>query len=180
KIWFTVDFEQISSCHHSNRDRIATALDYFSDQQYIELESKRMTDVFEVVSTDFNVDELTEALFEAFKQKEASEINRISQMIAFFEGSDCLSLSLSRYFGDLRHTEPCGVCSVCQGKSAQLPFDLHLPQLATLNPHELCKQVLEASDEPLSRDMLTRFLCGIANPLFNRIKARSLQGFGRL
>jgi len=28
--------------------------------------------------------------------------------------------------------------------------------------------------------MLTRFLCGISNPLFTRIKARNLPGFGKL
>jgi len=180
RIWSTVDFENISACHSSRRERIATALEYFNDKQYIELESKRMTDVFEVVSSDFNIEELAKALFAAFKQKEASEINRIGQMIAFFEGSDCLSLKLARYFGDQRQTEPCGFCSVCQGHAAKLPCDSDLPPLSSQNPKELCEALLAAADEPLSNDMLTRFLCGISNPLFNRIKARSLPNFGSM
>jgi len=182
RVWATVDIDAISSRYRGDRARVVTALEYFNDKQYIELQSKQMTDVFEVVSTNFNIDELAKTLFASFKQKEENEINRISQMIAFFESNDCLSLKLAHYFGDQRQTESCGHCSVCEGdgSSATLPCDLSLPPLSSLNPHELCRAVQAASDEPLSHDMLTRFLCGISNPLFTRIKARSLPGFGRL
>jgi len=151
-----------------------------------------MTDVFEVIqtndvlNTDFNEDAFADELFASFKQKEENEINRISQMIAFFESSDCLSLKLARYFGDQRQTEPCGHCSACltrhQGTETitTLPFELRLPSLSTLNPDALCKDLLETTDEPLSHDMQTRFLCGISNPLFVRIKARNLPSFGKL
>jgi len=182
RTWATVDIDAIASNYQGDRARVVTALDYFNDKQYIELQSKQMTDVFEVIKTDFNADEIAEALFASFKQKEENEINRISQMIAFFEAGDCLSLKLARYFGDHRQTEVCGHCSACEGDGASitLPCDLNLPQLSTLNPHALCQAVLMASDETLSHDMLTRFLCGISNPLFTRLKARNLPGFGRL
>jgi len=145
-----------------------------------------MTDVFEVIGTDFNIEKLADELFASFKQKETNEIDRISQMIAFFESSDCISLKLAHYFGDQRQTKPCGHCSVCErngegnGLSATLPCDLHLSPLTDLNSHKLCRAVRAASDEPLSHDMLTRFLCGISNPLFTRLKARSIPGFGGL
>jgi len=196
RVWATVDIDAIASSSQGDRARVVTALEYFSDKQYIELQSKQMTDVFEVIqtnevaNTDLNIDELADALtdklaetlFASFKQKEENEINRIGQMIGFFESSDCLSLKLARYFGDQCQTEPCGHCSVCEGNgsSATLPYDLSLPPLSSLSPHELYRTVQAASDEPLSHDMLTRFLCGISNPLFTRIKARSLPGFGRL
>jgi ATP-dependent DNA helicase RecQ len=192
RVWATVDIDAIASSSQGDRARVVTALEYFNDKQYIELQSKQMTDVFEVIqtndalNTDFNTedlaDNLAETLFASFKQKEENEINRISQMIAFFESSDCLSLKLAHYFGDLRQTEPCGHCSVCKGNgsSATLPCDVHLQPLSGFNPHELCRAVQAASDEPLSNDMLTRFLCGISNPLFPRIKARNLPGFGKL
>jgi len=186
RVWATVDIDAIASSSQGDRARVVTALEYFNDKQYIELQSKLMTDVFEVTATNLNIDARVDALanelFASFKQKEATEINRISQMIAFFESSDCLSLKLAHYFGDQRQTEPCGHCSVCKGNdsSATLPCDVHLPPLSSLSPHELCRAVQAASDEPLSHDMLTRFLCGISNPLFTRIKARSLPCFGRL
>jgi len=186
RLWATVGVDAIANRYQGDRARVVTALEYFNDKQYIELQSKQMTDVFDVINTDFNANELAETLFSSFKRKEANEINRISQMIAFFESGDCLSLKLAHYFGDQRQSEPCGHCSVCEGNgegkgsSATLPCDLHLPQLTSLSPHDLCRAVQAASDEPLSHDMLTRFLCGISNPLFTRIKARDLSGFGRL
>jgi len=182
RTWATVDIDAIASRYHDDRARVVTALEYFNDKQYIELQSKQMTDVFEVINPEFNSDDLAATLFASFKQKEENEINRINRMIAFFETSDCLSLKLAHYFGDQRQTGPCGHCSVCEGNgsSATLPCDLNLPPLSTLNPHALCQAVQAASDEPLSHEMLSRFLCGINNPLFSHIKARSLPGFGRL
>jgi len=186
RVWATVDIDAIASSSQGDRARVVTALEYFNNKQYIELQSKQMTDVFDVLSTDFNEDALADELFASFKQKEETEINRISQMIAFFESRDCLSLKLARYFGDQRQTEPCGHCSAChtryQGTETitTLPFELLLPSLSTLSPDALCNDLLETTDEPLSHDMLTRFLCGISNPLFTRIKARNLPGFGKL
>jgi len=180
RTWATVDIDAIANAYANDRARVVTALEYFNDKQYIELQSKQMTDVFEVIDRNFQTETLAKALFTAFKQKEENEIHRISQMITFFEADDCLSLKLARYFGDQRQTEPCGHCSACSGNAAQLPYDLHLPPLSTLNPKAMCEAVQAATDEPLSDDMLTRFLCGISTPLFTRIKARSLPNFGRL
>ncbi|MDQ6970627.1 MAG: ATP-dependent DNA helicase RecQ [Mariprofundus sp.] len=180
RTWATVDIDAIASAYANNRARVVTALEYFNDQQYIELQSKQMTDVFEVVDSSFQTGALTKALFTAFKQKEENEINRISQMITFFESNDCISLKLAHYFGDQRQTEPCGHCSACSGNAAQLPYDLHLPPLSTLNPKAMCEALQAATGQPLSNDMLTRFLCGISTPLFTRIKARSLPNFARL
>jgi len=126
-------------------------------------------------------------MFTAFKRNESSEINRIAQMIAFFESKECLSITLARYFDDRRRTEPCGHCSTCQGNAhnsssfvTTLPFDLNLRPLSEWDPHALCQGVVAAASERLSHDMLTCFLCGISNPLFTRIKARSLPNFGCL
>jgi len=107
-------------------------------------------------------------------------------MVAFFESNDCLSLTLAHYFNDRRRTEPCGHCSSCQGDAhntalvTTLPFDLSLRPLSEWDPHALCQDVVAAAGERLSHDMLTCFLCGISNPLFTRIKARSLPDFGCL
>ncbi|MBN4077130.1 RecQ family ATP-dependent DNA helicase [Mariprofundus ferrooxydans] len=180
RTWATVDIDAIAQRYHGDRARVVTALEYFNDKQYIELQSKQMTDVFEVIKANFNADEFAEALFIAFKEKEENEINRISQMIAFFEAGDCLSLKLAHYFGDHQRQDDCGHCSACEGASITLPCDVNLPPLSTLNPQELCQMVQAVAGEPLSHDMLTRFLCGISTPLFTRIKARSLPNFGRL
>ncbi len=180
RVWATVDIDAIASSYRGDRARVVTALEYFSDKQYIELQSKQMTDVFEVIGTDFNIEKLADELFASFKQKESNEIDRISQMIAFFESSDCLSLKLAHYFGDQRQTKHCGHCSVCKGgrASATLPSDLHLSTLTDFNPHELCRAVRAASDEPLSNDMLTRFYAASATRYSPASKHAACQTLG--
>jgi len=62
RVWATVDIDAIASSSQGDRARVVTALEYFNDKQYIELQSKQMTDVFEVIqtndalNTDFNED----------------------------------------------------------------------------------------------------------------------------
>lgn len=182
RVWASIDIDALARKHHYERSRIVSALEYFSDKQYIELQSKQMTDVFKVLHGNFQVESLAAELFDAFKQKEASEVGKIGQMIDFFESRACLSLKLAHYFGDQRQNKPCGHCSVCDGQTVdnKLPFDLELAPLSLLDPQVLCEALLSKTGSELSYDMQARFLCGISNPMFTRIKARSLANFSRL
>ncbi|MDQ6951027.1 MAG: RecQ family ATP-dependent DNA helicase [Mariprofundales bacterium] len=184
QIWWTVDFDAIDALapHHSGseRQRIITALEYFSDKRYIDLESMQMTEVFTLANGGFDAAVLADDLFATFQQKEAREIERIGQMLEFIESDHCLSRQLAHHFGDQRQTEPCGHCSVCRSAPATLPAGRPLPPLSDLDADALTAPLLAASDTPLSTEMLTRFLCGITNPLLSRLKAHALPGFGGL
>jgi ATP-dependent DNA helicase RecQ len=184
RTWCTVDFDALYQSHQAERGRVVKALDYFQEKGWIELESKQMTEVYAVLEPDFDPTAQSLELHGYFQSKERSEIARIHAMLALFASAQCLSQRLAAYFGDGQAPVRCGHCSVCSGQVAHLPEPAPLPALAGQNFHALCgdfnqrHQALKGN--PASAECLTRFLCGISEPLFSKLKARSIHGFAAL
>ncbi len=180
RLWTTVDFDTIVANYPTDRKRIAAALEYFDEQGWIELEAKQMIDVFEVTNPGFDLEAMTNQLYDRFASKEEAEVSRIQQMITFFSADQCLSKALSHYFGETHEWAQCGHCSVCQSGRAQLQYSIDIPPLASCDLASLIRPLEEKAPKDVSVTLLTRFLCGITSPLFTKLKARQLAGFGKL
>jgi ATP-dependent DNA helicase RecQ len=180
RIWYTLNFDTLYEEHGAERSRVVKALEYFHEKGYILLESRQLTDVYEVLTPELEIDSLAEELFSHFKEKEITEINRIASMVKLFEGDQCINGQLSGYFGDNKVPDNCGHCSVCNGHKATISTEGYLEPLTDLSFDRLCKAFLAKMEKRPSADMITRFLCGIAAPQFTPIKARSLTAFGSL
>ncbi|WP_108946519.1 RecQ family ATP-dependent DNA helicase [Shewanella halifaxensis] len=179
KVWYSANFTKLEQLIPDSRDRAIKALDYLHQKQLIELQSKQLTQVYDVYSANIN-DTVAARLFERFSIKEQSEINRINQLMDFFDSESCLSLQLAQYFSDHNLTAPCGHCSVCLGQSARLPKPAPLAPLDDLDFIAVCQQAitkLEANATPI---LLSRFLCGLTTPIFTKLKMRQISGFAQL
>jgi ATP-dependent DNA helicase RecQ len=182
KIWGNLDFEAVLQDYSCERNRVVAALDYLHQKHLIELETKRMTEVFRVKQTPLINPTLAQKLHHYFGDKEQKEIQRIAALVRFFELDRCLSHNLSLYFADDQAPEACGHCSVCRGRVAKLeysqepkwPDDAQLNTILTTLTHHLAPK----TDQPLSPESCCRFLAGIHVPLFSRHKVRQLAGFG--
>jgi ATP-dependent DNA helicase RecQ len=180
KIWYTLDFETLYEEYGAERSRVIKALEYFHDKGHIFLESKQMTDVYEVLTPELPIDSLTEELFSHFKEKERTEINRIASMIKLFESDECINGRLAAYFGDEKAPGKCGHCSVCKGHIAKIATERDVEPLDGISLEKLTETFFAKMDKKPSPEVTTRFLCGIPAPQFTYIKARSLPGFGSL
>jgi len=96
KVWGEPNFEFWAQ---DAKDRAIKALDYLSEKGLIELETKQLTQVYEVYDLS-QKEQVAAQLGGYFKQKEDAEIDRIAKLIAFFEQDTCLNRSLACYFGD--------------------------------------------------------------------------------
>ncbi|TDB03116.1 RecQ family ATP-dependent DNA helicase [Halomonas marinisediminis] len=190
RTWHDLDFTRLEALGRerdldTTRSRVITALDYFVDKGWLELQSRQLTEVFEVLSPDIDPQALTNELHDDFRDKETTEIARLHAMLELFESERCLSRRLAEWFGDGRTPEHCGHCSACRGQPARLPQGPEREPLSTRQPDALLGElrqrlVDQGDDHPVTPDLLARFLCGITTPLFTRIKARQLPGFGAL
>ncbi|WAC46403.1 RecQ family ATP-dependent DNA helicase [Pseudomonas sp. SL4(2022)] len=184
RTWCTVDFAQLYQQHQAERSRVITALDYFQEKGWIEVESKQMTEVYALLQPGFDAEALSAELHGYFSRQEASEIQRIHAMLALFASQQCLSQRLAAYFGDANAPQQCGHCSVCRGQVARLPEPPTLPPLAELDMRALCDGFVRKHQElkgvAPSTECLTRYLCGVSVPLFTALKARQLGGFAAL
>jgi len=184
KVWGEPNFEFWAK---EAKDRAVKALDYLNEKGLIELETKQLTQVYDVYDLN-NKDQLAAKLSDYFKQKEGAEIERIAKLIAFFEQETCLNQSLAQYFGDLQVTTDCGHCSSCLGKSiGQLvgrkgeASQLDENQIR-LDLEELGKAFqtsLKLHPDSMSLDTQCRFLAGISTPYLTKCKAKRLSGFAR-
>ncbi len=184
RTWATVNFEAMYQQYQAERSRVVTALDFFQEKGWIELESKQMTEVYSLLTTDFDAQVLSDELHEYFVHHEVTEVARIHAMLDLFGSEVCLSHRLAQYFGDNQAPEYCGHCSVCSGHIAHLPEPPALTPLHQQDFNGLCDgfigKYFEARATPPSAECLTRFLCGISVPLFTRLKARNMGGFAAL
>ncbi|WP_205738684.1 RecQ family ATP-dependent DNA helicase [Halomonas heilongjiangensis] len=190
RTWHELDFATLEAFGRergldTGRSRVITALDYFVDKGWLELQSRQLTEVYEVLRPDLDPAALSDELHGYFREKEQAEIARLHAMLALFESDACLSRRLAEWFGDDRAPQRCGHCSACRGHPARLPAAAPLPPLESQNTEALLGGLLErleaAGDgHPATPDLQARFLCGITTPLFTRLKARQLPGFAAL
>ena len=182
RVWGTLEFEALFKAYNCDRKRVVSALDYLQEQRLIELETKKITEVFQINLPALADPGLGQRLFDYFADKEDKEIKRIAALISFFELDSCLSRNLSIYFDDHEGDENCGHCSSCRGQSARLEYsaspnwpsdDQLLSDLFGLRQHLAAKY-----SGKVSIDTQCRFLAGISVPLFARNKVRQLSGFG--
>ncbi|MTI13962.1 RecQ family ATP-dependent DNA helicase [Sansalvadorimonas verongulae] len=185
RIWGTLDIDSFCQSYvmgggQADRSRVIKALDYFQEKNWIVLESKQMTEVYQVVGNHFVLNELTETLHQLFVKKERSEIRRIHDMIALFESEECLTSQLAQWFGDNHAPRHCGHCSACRGVAVAFPPVPLQPVPESVNIAALLEPLQQKLGFTPTVDTCVRFLSGIPEPVFQKIRARSLAGFGVL
>ena len=180
KIWTTVDIPAILNSYQTDRQRIITALEYFEEKGWIELQSRQAMEVYDILTQAFDVDALTEKMYRMFKDKEKLEIRRIHHMLRFFESDVCISRQLAGYFGEQLANERCGHCSFCSGGKAVLQMTSDRSPLSEFNLSKLEAEFKRNAGNRFNDVNLTKFLCGISTPAFSRLKVKNLPYFGVL
>ncbi|MFT7108968.1 MAG: ATP-dependent DNA helicase RecQ [Psychrobacter glaciei] len=184
KIWGVLNFDSLHQQYGAERSRTITALEYLKDKNFIELETKGMTEVYGVNIEALNQSNLSENLASYFKEKETSEISRIAAMVRFFELNSCLSANLSRYFDDQKAPQQCGHCSVCRHQIAKLQYSIEhswpsdevfIKNIQAMKQDLMTKKKL--TEQEISNDLICRFFTGISVPVFARTNLRKLEGF---
>ncbi|GLQ31370.1 RecQ family ATP-dependent DNA helicase [Litoribrevibacter albus] len=184
KIWGTLNFDSLYHAYGSDRNRVIAALEYLDEQGLIQLETKGMTEVYEVNMEVIHQTNLASDLTHYFAEKETSEIQRIAAMVRFFELDSCLSWNLARYFDDQAAPQHCGHCSVCRGQIAKLQFSQAAvwpeDQFLIQNIHAMTTDLMDKKGlaaKDISPALITRFLTGISVPVFARTQLRKMSGW---
>ncbi|WP_271273684.1 RecQ family ATP-dependent DNA helicase [Aliamphritea hakodatensis] len=184
RVWGELDMQALLQSYGGDRDRAVKALEYLSEQQLIELQSRGVTEVFGVNQQALLQPELADELQQYFAEKEQKEIARIAALVGFFEENRCLSHQLAEYFADHQAPAQCGHCSVCRGEPATLsrsrqvnwPEDTQLAEWLQTLAGKLAAN--SQTNQVLTIPLACRFLAGISVPVWTKIKARQLPGYG--
>lgn len=179
-VWNYLDMGAVLRDYKTERSRVVAALEYFAEKKWIELRALKSTETYEILTQSFEIDQMTDKIFKMFSDKEASEIRRIQDMIAFFETPTCLNKKLASYFGEKLNFPACGHCSVCRQGESRLFRTVELPEFAGMDFDNLSRDFLSTAEQDASDVNLTKFLCGIQTPFFRKLKVHKLSHFGTL
>ena len=181
KVWAKVNFDKISSVYPSERSRVISALEYLHEHNHIQLESRLLTDVWQVNGENLNRIDLAKHLSEYFAQNEQKEILRIQHLIEFFESPRCLNANLAEHFDDPQALGSCGHCSVCAGKVAKLHYSaavtLPAPDKIQIWVNNFRNHLAGKYTGEFTLGMYCRFLTGMAMPALSRLKLRQVDGY---
>lgn len=175
KKWFTLDAEAVARKLGQPRGRVVTALDYLEQQGHLVVEAAGVRHGFRLLNRPPDLDTLIESLANRFLDRERREIDRVGQIVQFFEQQHCLWCYLLDHFGEPH--DACGHCSRCGGeRPVPLPGGrFSSPDQATVNSAQrLQTQYPQALATPRQ---LARFLCGIPSPATTRSKLRKEPDF---
>ncbi len=178
KTWTYVDISGIQSNYNADRKRIITALEYFEEKGWIELQAKQAVEVYSINTQSFDMESLTEKMYNLFKLREEQGIKKIHEMIAFFESDSCISVKLAEYFGENLSKDNCGHCSYCKTGKAVMVKSTELISLSNFNFREITGEVIGKMGDRFSLLNLTKFLCGINTPVFGKLRIKRLSSFG--
>jgi len=181
KVWTYVRIDEILAAYEkSDRQRVIAALEHFAEQGWIVLQTRQMTETYEIVTRDFDWNVLGHRISDYFIKKEAVEIQRIHDVVSFMESDVCLSKRLAGYFGEQIQKERCGHCSLCMSGKAEIRRTLNLESLRAYNLSDLTREFETSIGDKKSTVKTSKFLCGISTPLFTTLKIPALQNFGVL
>ena len=179
KTWVQIDIDNTVSESGFDRQRVLTALEYFHEKEWIDLQPKTAVEIFEILTPEFDIDSTAQDLANLFVEKEKKAIARLHSMIELFETDQCLAKSLSAYFGEELDSD-CKRCSVCLANEPVKLLSSELASLDMLDFNDLVQPLTDIAESPLPVALVTRFLCGIPSPRLFEFKARQMAGFGRL
>jgi ATP-dependent DNA helicase RecQ len=183
--WLTIDPAAIAERLGQPRERVVRALEVLEQRGLGVLEASDVRHRFSRVDgAPVAVEPLVAELSARFARREASDIERIQQVLALARASGCITNALVAHFGEQR-AAPCGHCSGCARSRSSATS---APAFAEVVPAE---PVLSAADARALRDLvlehptalaeprqLARFLCGLTSPATSRARLTRHALFG--
>jgi ATP-dependent DNA helicase RecQ len=174
--WWTFEVDAVAQATGETRRRIVDALNYLADAGELMLKRDRVRQGYRLAGKEVAPREVSARLEERFDQREASDLQRIRQVVDFAESRDCLTARVTAHFGE--RIEPCGHCDRCRDlEAAPLPRsavpDLSDEDLTRI--HDLRAENHAALRSPAQ---LARFLCGIRSPAAGRARLTRHDAFG--
>jgi ATP-dependent DNA helicase RecQ len=177
KVYFEIDVAHASVRLKEDRARIVRMLEYFDQNQWIELEASGLVFGYRKLQPIKDAVGLVEKLETYLKEREQGEIGRIDQMYQLLASRHCQSVELSRHFGQALQ-DACRKCAVCTGLGLKNIPTASYPQVgdsaksAVMRLRKLHPELLKDARQQ------ARFLCGLSSPKFIRARLSRDSSFG--
>ncbi len=161
--WHEINPEESAAAIGESKDKIIKALGYLEDLGDISVKPSGVRQGYRLLKKPDDLSALTTRLIELFQRREASDLQRLQQVVDHALAPSCLYASLLSHFGE--PMEKCGHCSRCLGDTPPetLPSS-PIPEI-TQEDLTLVRQLIDEKHSGLRTPrQLARFLCGMTSP----------------
>ncbi len=179
-MWKTLHPAEAAEAIGDTEERVRLAITHLEDAGDIVVKPSGVRHRYLLVKKPENKSELLRKLSILFAAREAGDIERIAQVVAYATGGGCHVKFLLEYFGEPM-PNPCGKCGGCKIKDTggDLPTS---PEREISEEDATAVQDLLAERKTALRTarQLTRFLCGISSPAVQRARLTRHDAFALL
>jgi len=179
RMWYAFDIGEVATQTGEDRQRIVAAITYLEEAGDVILKKSGIRQGYRLKKDPGDLRELATRLDEKFRKREATDLDRLREVLALAEEPGCLTAFVTAHFGE-KLSAPCGHCDRCRGIPPQaVPRTLHRPPsdgdlLAIRALRDECHAPLKTPRQ------LARFLCGITSPAVTRARLGRHDAFGLL
>ncbi len=191
RTWLSFDPEALAAQLGQPRERVVRALEVLEQRGLGVLEASDVRHRFSrVAGASADLELLVGELAARFARREASDVERIQQVLSLVRAPGCQTNALVAHFGE-RRDAPCGHCSACAAPANGAAAARHA--FAAAPPSLLARAPLGADQQAALRDLvrnngraleeprqLARFLCGLSSPATTRARLTRQPLFGAL
>jgi ATP-dependent DNA helicase RecQ len=161
--WQEINPEESASVIGESKEKIIKAIGYLEDLGDITVKPAGVRQGYRLLKKPDDLPALTQRLIDLFQRREASDIQRLQEVVDHALAPSCLYASLLSHFGE--DMEKCGHCSRCQGDlpPAELP-SAPTPEISQ-DDLTLIRELIDQKHSGLRTPrQLARFLCGMTSP----------------
>lgn len=177
RVFFEVDVTHASVRLKCDRSRIVRMLEYFDQNQWIELEASGLAFGYRKLQPITNAPALAEELYTYLIEREKGDLRRLDQVFDLFAGLKCNSQVLSEHFGQ-QLEKSCGHCSTCSGQSIGKVPTANYPSVGDSARTAVARLRKMHPDLLSDTRAQARFLCGLTSPKFTRARLSRDSSFG--
>jgi ATP-dependent DNA helicase RecQ len=160
-----------------DRSRIIKMLDYFVEQDWMELEVSGLQHGYRKLMPLSNGDHITGELITYMSERQAGELSRVNDLFNFLSARECQSMLLSKHFGQMA-PGPCGHCGVCEGTVIDQLDDAQQGRIGDSALACIAKLKAQHPEVLASPRQQARFLCGLSSPALVRSRLSRDSAFG--
>jgi ATP-dependent DNA helicase RecQ len=179
KTWSNIDIHATALSLGEPRERVVAAINYFEEQGDLVLQVAGVRHGYRLLRTPDDLAALTDVMTRRFAEREARDVGRLNEVVAFASHEGCKTAKLLAYFGEPMPND-CGHCGWCRGhRPGPIPPPSH--RAPGNGEAELVDALRDEHHAALaSPRQLARFLCGIPSPSVSRAKLTKDPRYGVL
>ncbi len=177
RVWFEVDVNAAADVIGQPRQAVVALLDELHDRGMIELEASAMRRRYKLLREPEDIDAVADELVRRVQRREKTELDRVSEVVAWVSHDGCQTSRLGAHFDDPPRPTPCGRCSFCLTGPTVVPPRIEAP----LDPRILERAAELRAEQPAvlaDPRAAARFLCGLPSPRISRARLGSHALFG--